>query len=93
MKTLKEKSIHVNQEAVYWWTILDIQEKKKNKKTKLKIWEGLKKSVQVVSVPMTACILKDKMKYVKYTTVTPNYSDSMNQPVWRTRPFPTIKEP
>ena len=67
MKTLKEKSIHVNQEAVYWWTILDIQEKKKNKKTKLKIWEGLKKSVQVVSVPMTACILKDKMKYVKYT--------------------------
>ena len=33
MKTLKEKSIHVNQEAVYWWTILDIQEKKKKKQT------------------------------------------------------------
>ena len=27
----------------------------------------IKKSVQVVSVSMTACILKDKMKYVKYT--------------------------
>lgn len=38
MKTLKEKSTHGNQEAVYWWTILDIQEKKKKKK--LKMWEG-----------------------------------------------------
>lgn len=64
MKTLKEKSTHGNQEAVYWWTILDIQEKKKKKETQNV--GRIKKSVQLVCVPMTACIL-DKMKYLKYT--------------------------
>lgn len=49
-----------------------------------------KKSVQLVCVPMTACIRQNEISQIH--TVTLNYNDSMNQPVWRKRRFPDIKE-
>ena len=85
-ENVKKKSIHVSKK-LFRWNILDIQKKKISKYGKDK------KNDQWTSVPMTAWVLKDKMKYLKYAAVTLNYSDSMSQPVWKTRPFPVIKEP
>ena len=48
--------------------------------------------------PGSKCIydslyIKRQNEICQIHTVTPNNIDSMNQPIWQTRPFPTIKEP
>lgn len=89
MKTLKEKSTHGNQEAVYWWTILDIQEKKKKKRNS-KCGKDKKKCPVSMCTYDSLYIRQNEISQIH--TVTLNYNDSMNQPVWRKRRFPAIKE-
>ena len=86
MKTFKEKSIHVNQEAVYWWTILDIQGKKTSKYGKDK------KKCPVSKCTYDSLYIKRQNEIFQIYTIILNYNDIMGQPVWRTRQFHAIKE-
>lgn len=88
MNTLKEKSTHGNQEAVYWWTILDIQEKKKKETQNM---GRIKKKCPVSMCTYDSLYIRQN-EISQIHTVTLNYNDSMNQPVWRKRRFPAIKE-
>lgn len=87
MKTFKEKSIHVNQEAVFIGEPLLTFREKASKYGKDK------KKCPVSKCTYDSLYIKRQNEISQIYTVTLNYNDIMGQPVWRTRQFPTIKEP